>query len=121
MIKTLLALIAIGFPLASLTQTLSIPGPSGTQCIGTDCKSSQGASNEKSGRDSSQDSGTASRPPIPVLRRFEDQNLPDLAALAAGANPTSVPRMQQYPKTEFQKYVQSALGMELPVFGREVF
>ncbi|HWZ46018.1 MAG TPA: SLBB domain-containing protein [Candidatus Saccharimonadales bacterium] len=121
MTKTLLALMAIGFPLNGLAQTLSIPGPSGTQCIGTDCKSSPNGSSEKSGRGSAQDSGPAARPSIPALQRFEDRNLPDLAAQAPGANPVAVSRVQQYPKTEFQKYVQSVLGMELPIFGREFF
>lgn len=123
MVKRFLIRIALGVPLCCFAQTtLSIPGPSGTQCVGTDCSRSAGNSNGTSSESSSQGQGNGPgvRPGIPTLERFERRDgregpmfFPD-----AVSRPAIMP---EYSKTEFQKYVHASVGVELEIFGHEYF
>src|SRR5437016_329264 len=111
MVKKSLTLIAVGFPLYCFTQTtLSIPGPSGTQCVGADCSRSAGSSNAGSSGSSAQGgqgTGPDARPAVPTLERFEpgDRQVPMFFPDATLSKPVIMP---DYIKTEFQRYVQSS-------------
>lgn len=108
--KLLLLGTGLGFTMYCFPQaTLTTPAPGNTQCLGADCG--------RQGSVGTNPPGTgASIPP------YQTVGSPAEPSAERGANVmASAPRMPDYTRTEFEKFVQASVGRDLRLFGHEFF
>ncbi len=118
MVKGLLALIAFFLPVLCFAQApmTNNETPSSTRCIGTDCDNTTTESGDN--QTQSKDLPGQAQSPRNNGRRIFERELP---TLPPDLNLYRRPTMPEYARTGFEKYVQAAIGLELPIFGHEYF
>ena len=107
------ALAALCFPIYCLAQVVS-----GAQCTGTECDnmSTQSGDSRTQSRGSI-DQGQTRR----IVDHRNHREMQESQTLPPDFNLSNLPTMPEYTKTGFERYVQAAIGVELPIFGHEYF
>lgn len=116
MTRPLVLILVLGFASACFPQTtLTTPSASGAQCVGADCDRGRGNSGVPPG------AVLGPSPSVPYLqtppgaeRGNENYSLNPLY-------PDLYRRMPPYERTEFERFVQAAVGRDLRIFGHEYF
>jgi polysaccharide biosynthesis/export protein len=96
----------------------------GNQCIGTDCENmsaDSGDSQTQSKDSSDQKQSSIRNDSRRIVEHRNPHETQKYETLPPDFNLSNVPTMPEYTKTGFEKYVQAAIGVELPIFGHEYF
>jgi protein involved in polysaccharide export with SLBB domain len=118
MTKTL-TVIALGLSVYSFAQTRLNTPVSGNpqQCVGQECQRGEGQPNVQQ--------ATPQRPNLSGAagneRQQHGREMQQGGEMQGGEAAGVPPRMPEYAKTEFEKFVSASLGQDLPLFGHQFF
>lgn len=113
--RPLVLSLTLGIALDCFPQTtLTTPAPSGAQCVGADCDRQR----VNPGASASAPGSTLSVPYLQTQPTLERGN--ETFPLNP-AYPEASRRMPEYVRTEFERFVQAAVGRDLRLFGHEFF
>jgi protein involved in polysaccharide export with SLBB domain len=114
--RPLVLILVLGVALDCFPQTtVTTPSPSGAQCVGADCDRARGNPSAPPGVVIGPTPSVPYLQTQPGLERGNENNplypqYPDLYR-----------RMPEYQRTEFERFVQAAVGRDLRIFGHEYF